>query len=580
MNSSMNSSLINYSWKLRQPDEKLVRRLVRKAGLFEPVAHVLANRGVRDEDEARQFLNPTLKNLRPPDELPDIEVAAERIMRAVREKERIIVYGDYDADGVTSTALLMSFLQSIGAVVSTYQPDRVKEGYGLNVEALSRLRSDGVDLVVAVDLGVADAEAVEWASSRGIDVIVVDHHQVPEEMPEAVAVVDPYRFGDEGAFHPLSGVGLAFYLAAHTRSRMGEDGFFGGIEVPDLRRALDLVALGTIADMAPLSGLNRIMVAYGLKEIGAERRIGIAALKAQARLERKKITAGQVAFQLAPRLNAAGRVGDAAMAVELLITEDRKEARRLARQLEQFNRERQRMEMKIQEEAVGMIERYSLADAPAIVLAAPGWHVGVIGIVASRLMDMYAVPVAVIGLDGKNGKGSVRSLGEVHAYKVLASCSEYLEGYGGHAMAGGLFIRAEAVDEFRKKFCEAVEKFGSQAGARRLRLDMKLDPEDVDATLARELARLAPHGVGNPEPLFFASDVRCHSVRKIGADHLRFRVQCGRGEIEAVAFRLASRVEELEGPVDLAYTPVINEWENWERVELKVKDFRPAGGSI
>ncbi len=575
----MNSSSINYSWKLHQPDEKLVRLLVRKAGLIEPIAHVLANRGIKNENEARQFLNPTLKNLHPPDELPDIEVSSERIIKAVKDRERIVVYGDYDADGVTSTALLVSFLQNIGAIVSTYQPDRLKEGYGLNVDALSRLLSEGVDLVVAVDLGVADAKAVEWASSRGIDVIVVDHHQVPEQMPDAVAVVDPHRSLDEGVFHPLSGVGLAFYLAAHVRSRIAEDKFFNNLETPDLRRALDLVALGTIADMAPLSGLNRIMVTHGLKEIGAERRLGIAALKAQAHLERKKITAGQVAFQLAPRLNAAGRMGDAALAVELLITEDYKEARRLARKMDKFNRERQRTEMEIQAEAVRMIERESLADNPAIVLAGPGWHPGVIGIVASRLMDTYAVPVVIIGLDGEEGKGSVRSLGQVHAYKALASCSEFLEGYGGHAMAGGLFIKADAVEGFRKKFCEAVEKYGVQAG-RGLKLDMKLDPEDVDASLAREVARLAPYGVGNPEPLFFASGVSCHSVRKMGSDHLRFRVQRGRGEIEAVAFRLADRVKELEGPVDLAYTPVINEWENWERVEMKVKDFRPAGDPV
>jgi len=576
----MNSSSINYSWKLHRPDEKLVRQLVRKAGLIEPMAHVLVNRGIKTETEALQFLNPALKHLHPPDGLPDIEVAAERIIKAIKDKERIIVYGDYDADGVTSTALLVDFLQNIGAVVSTYQPDRMKEGYGLNVDALSRLLSEGVGLVVAVDLGVADTEAVEWASSRGIDVIVVDHHQVPDQMPEAVAVVDPYRTPDESVFHPLSGVGLSFYLAAHVRSRIADDKFFGDLEMPDLRRSLDLVALGTIADMVPLSGLNRIMVTHGLKEIGAERRLGIAALKAQSRLERKKISAGQVAFQLAPRLNAAGRMGDAALAVELLITEDYKEARRLARQLELFNRERQRTEMKIQEEAVEIIERESLADNPAIVLAGADWHVGVIGIVASRIMDMYAAPVAIIGLEGKEGKGSVRSLGEVHAYRALASCSEYLEGYGGHAMAGGLFIKADAVEGFRKKFCEAVESFGPQAGIRRIGLDMKLAPEDVDAGLARELAKVAPHGTGNPEPLFFASEVTCHSVRKMGADHIRFRVQCGRGEVEAVAFRLADRAKLLEWPVDLAYTPVINEWENWERVELKVKDFRPAGEPV
>jgi len=572
----MMPSSANRTWKLREPDENLVGRLVRKAGLSDPVARILINRGISSEREAKEFLNPLLGNLLKPDSLPDIDTATERIIRAIRDKEKIVVYGDYDADGITATALLVSFLESVGASVRSYQPDRRKEGYGLNVQALESLRNDGTALVIAVDLGVADAEAVDWANSHGLDVIVVDHHKLPDKLPEALAVIDPLRSGKAEPFNLLSGVGLAFYLAGSVKTALGGEEFFSGTDEIDLRRYLDLVTLGTVADMMPLVGLNRILVTHGLKELGAERKPGIAALKAQSKLGRKRVAAGQVAFQLGPRLNAAGRMGDAALAVKLLITDDAKEARGLAKRLENFNRERQQVEARILAEAMNIIEEKDLKESPAIVLASERWHPGVVGIVASRIVDAFAVPTIVISLDGDNGKGSVRSVRGVNAWQMLRECSDYLERYGGHEMAGGLFIKRDAVDTFRRRFCEAVSELKIEVGARELAIDMELDFEDVDVLFVRQLEKLAPYGIGNPEPLFFIGNVKCESVRIVGEKHVKFRVKSGRAEMDAIAFGLAERAEMLAGRVDLAFTPKINTWENWERLEIRVKDFRPV----
>jgi len=572
----MKDVAVNRVWKLHRPDEKLVERLVRGVGLTDPLARLLINRGISEEHDALEFLNPLLSNLPQPDSLPDIEAATQRIIRAIRDGENIVIYGDYDADGITATALLVSFLESVGARVDAYQPDRIKEGYGLNVEALGELHSRGVKLVVAVDLGVSDADAVDWASSRGLDVIVVDHHQLPDNLPEAPAVVVPLRSEEAEPFHPLCGAGLAFYLAASLKSSLLDEKFFNKDE-PDMRRYLDLVALGTIADMVPLVGLNRILVTHGLKELGAERRPGIAALKARAKLDRKRVNAGQVAFRLAPRLNAAGRMDDASVAVRLLVTDDRKEARLLAGRLEDFNRERQQVETRILAEAMDIIEKENMKERPAMVLASENWHPGVVGIVASRIVDAFAVPAVVISLDGNDGKGSLRSVPGVNAWQAMHECRDCLERYGGHKMAGGLFIKRDALGAFGKCFCEAVSRSEFTAHARKLAIDMELDLDDIDAALVRQLDQLAPYGVGNPEPMFLLRGVKCESVRVVGERHLKFRVKWGRKEMDAIAFGQVDRADTLTGRVDLAFTPLLNLWNNWERLEIKVKDFRPAG---
>jgi len=583
----MVSDVNNRIWHLQNPDEDLVYRLVHKAGLSDIMARLLANRGVQTETEARNFLKPSLRNLLPFDSLPDINIAVDRIIKAIKDRETIVIYGDYDADGVTATAVLVSFLRSVGATVKTYQPHRIREGYGLKVDALQDLYEQGARLVVVVDLGITDSEEVDWASSRGMEIIVVDHHHIPERLPKALALLDPLTKEEAAPFHHLTGVGLAFYLMLGLRARLRDEGFFGEKKEPDLRHYLDLVAIGTIADLMPLTGLNRILVAYGLKELGAERRPGVKALKAVSRLNRKRVTAGQVAFQLAPRLNAAGRMDDAAIAVSLLVAEDAAEAEKLARKLEKFNQERQQVEARILEEAVRIIEKEQpLQSSYGLVLAGENWHPGVIGIVASRIVDTYSLPTAVVSMDGDKGKGSMRSVRGIDAWKALDDCKDCLIGYGGHEMAGGFVVARDMIETFRERFNEAVKAqvaksdVAMESEGRKLLIDMEMELEDIDTALMQQMAQLAPHGVGNPEPLFLARAVSCESVRVVGTNHLKFQVYCksaesrGKRGMDAIAFGMADRIEQLKAPVDLAFTPTISEWENWERVEIKVKDFR------
>lgn len=571
----------NLEWFIHKTDEDAVERLTRKSNLSDPIARILVNRKIVDDREANKFLNPSFDNLPDEKSLPDIDVATDRILRAVRDKESIVVYGDYDADGITGTALLTKFLGSLGAQVTPYQPHRVSEGYGLNLGAIDKFHSNGVKLVIAVDLGIADAPSVDFANSKSIDTIIVDHHQIPSQLPNAVAIIDPLISKDAAEFQVLSGVGLAFFLAKSVWAAAQKDKTGGGQKDRELKKYLDLVALGTVADMMPLTGINRILVKHGLDELGAERRPGIAALKARAKLDRKRITAGQVAFQLGPRLNAAGRMGDASIAVELLATEDITRARILAKRLDEFNQERQNVEKQIVEEVIRIIHADGFNKDAAMVLAGDKWHPGVLGIVASRIVERYSVPVAVIsfdGIDGKGveGKGSVRSVQGVNAWKVLEECSDTLLGYGGHEMAGGLNIRADKVDEFRMRFREAVAKYEIKAGPKKLNVDMELDLGDLDKELVDNLALLAPHGIGNPEPLFFSSEVRCESIRSVGTNHLKFKVISGKNSMDAIAFSQADRRDILSKPIDVVFTPIISSWGGFDRIEIKVKDIRPA----
>lgn len=575
----MSSDQKHNEWSILQPDEKTVIQLVRKAGLSDPVARLLVNRGITETIEAKNFLDPALKNLLSPDGLPDMDLASKRVVDAIKNKEKIVVYGDYDADGTTASALLYKFFEEMGAIVEVYQPDRRKEGYGLNTDALGRLINDGASLVVCVDLGIADSEAVEWASNKNLDIVVVDHHQVPEIIPKAVAVVDPLRSEEAEPYYPLSGVGLAFYLAASIRGMVRDDEHFKDMEEPDLKKYLDLVALGTIADMVPLTGVNRILVTHGLKELGAERRPGVAALKREAKLKRKRITAGQVAFMLGPRLNAAGRMADASVAVDLLTTEDDAEARRLAMELEDLNHRRQDVERGIVEEADRMIREEKLNEEPAIVIGSKNWHPGVLGIVASRIVDRYSIPTVVISFDGEDGKGSVRSVPGVNVWKALEQCSEHIVAFGGHEMAGGLMIEKSRFDDFHRKFREAVEEMKASAKHKVLTIDMEFDLEDLDPFFVRKLSQLAPHGMGNPEPLFVARSVSCVAVRRVGSNHLKFRVNQGNSAIDAIAFGQSDSADMMKGPVDLAFVPSISSYDNWEKVEIKVRSIRPAGES-
>ncbi len=535
------------------------------------VACALVNRGFDDPEAVRRFLDPSLDDLHDPAALLDIGRAVERIHLALERKERMLVYGDYDVDGITSTFLLHSALSGLGGVVQYRIPHRTRDGYGLTVEAIEKAKRDGFTLVITVDCGVTALEPVARATALGIDVVITDHHEPPPRLPAAVAVVNPQRPGCAYPFKSLAGVGVTFKLVeALMRGR-------GGLE--RAREWLDVVALGTIADVVPLVGENRVLARLGLDRLNQGGRIGLKVLGEVSGLAGKRISSGQVAFVLAPRINAAGRMERPEQGVMLLQARDRQEAAACAESLEDDNQERRRLDADVLEEAAQRVEtELGWPACASILLWSDRWHAGVIGIVASRLVDRFRRPTLLVRLDGERGRGSGRSLPGLDLNRVLTDCGDLLEGWGGHAVAAGLTVRRERLPELRERFERLVrERVSPDDYVARHVIDGDLTFAECDLPLVDWLDRLSPHGLGNPEPLFRATGVEVREATVVGTGkHLRLRLSDGTGVAEAIGFGLGGMAEAVRkrGICDLAFVPTRNEWLNQVRVQLKLKDVR------
>lgn len=560
-------------WLLRPSDPEASRALAAALGIGPITAQVLLHRGYASADAARRYLDAALVDLSDPESIIDMPEAVERLHRATARGEPFTVFGDYDADGVTATSILVRGLSRLGARVGWYIPSRFTEGYGLNATALERLRLAGSRLVVAVDCGVTAVAEVASARKIGQEIVIVDHHEPGPQLPPAVAVIDPKRSTDAGRFREYSAAGLALQVVRAVRRRLGHD---------DLPEALlELAALGTIADVVPLRGDNRIIARAGLQQMLGRPSVGVGALIRASGIT-GEVTSRHVGFSLAPRLNAAGRLGDAGKAVRLLLTEDPGEADGIAAELDAANRARQQLCDHILAEAIERVDRERLHDGPAIVLAAEGWHAGVIGIVASQLVERYYRPVVLMAVEGGVGKGSARSIDALHMVEALSTCSDLLTRYGGHAMAAGLTIDSSRIGEFTRRFGEA-------AGARlrpedlipALPVDAEVPLGAVSDALARELRHLAPFGAGNPEPVLASRGLVAVSTRVMGDGlHLRLGVTDGQAYAEAVGFRLGDASELLaftRARLDLAFTVAIDRWEDRERVQLMLRDLVTPG---
>ncbi len=566
-------------WVLRQADEGVVARHSNQLKISPLVARLLMLRGLIDHDETRCYLSSSLRSDLPsPFKMADMQPAVERIVRAIRTNELIAIWGDYDVDGTTGAAVLVCFLREIGAEPIYYIPHRIEEGYGLNIEGLRRLKERGVSLLVTVDCGISNAFEIESAQAMGLDIVVVDHHQPPEALPPALAVINPHRpdcpFPDKN----LCAAGLAFYLVIGLRASLRDGGWFTRSQHPDVRRYLDIVTLGTIADMVPLKGVNRTLIRRGLAELGGSTRPGVVALKQVARIAAGAISAGQVGFQLGPRINAAGRVDDAIKVVELLTTNSNEVALRIAQELDQHNRERRLIEANVLEQALAYIEeRLNAAERYSLVLGSEGWHPGVLGIVASRIVEKYHRPTVVIGFEGGRGKGSARSIPGFHMVDGFKRCADYLEKYGGHEHAGGLSIHAEKIDSFTEAFeSVAREWLQSEDLLPLLEIDAELKFSDVGLSLIRQLECLKPFGVGNPEPLFVSRTVEvCEHKTFSGGARFRFRQE---GRVAGgVAFGIGGDFPCIAGGlVDISYKLSENVWNGTSAVELKLVDARPS----
>ncbi|HKX12933.1 MAG TPA: single-stranded-DNA-specific exonuclease RecJ [bacterium] len=563
-------------WLLKPFDSALATALEERHGFSPLLCRLLAQRGIEAGEAAERFLQPSLAQLPDPQLLSGMSAAVARLIAAIRDHEKIVIYGDYDVDGTTSTALLMDFFEELGASVDYYIPHRVREGYSLNAEALRKIRAGGAKVVITVDNGISALREAEVARELGIDLIITDHHEVPPELPQAFAVINPKLPGDAFPGKELAGVGVAFYLLVALRKALREAGLLGDRE-PNLRRALDLVAVGTIADMAPLTGVNRILVKEGLKVLEHSSRPGLKALKEISGVE-GPVAADQVAFRLGPRINAVGRLDDAAFGVKLLLCRREDEARELARRLDQANAERQEIEEKIVEEACARVEAEALTgQRRSLVLFQEDWHPGVIGIVASRLVERYHLPAIVLTRDGDAIKGSARSIRGLNLVEGLRSCASHLSKFGGHFYAAGLTLPRDKLEAFISDFDREVrQRVAEEDFAPSLRVDVESEMDSIEASLLEELGRLEPFGCGNPEPVLLLRGVEVQESRIVGERHLRLRVKAGRRSLGAIGFRLAEKRPALSAQVDLACVPGWNEWNGNKSIQLRMVDLRLA----
>ncbi len=535
--------------------------------------------GVLSSDEALLWLDPRLTNLPSPEDLSDLDGAVERIERAVGAGERIAVYGDYDVDGLTSTFLLTDFLRRSGAEVVSTVPDRLSAGYGVNSEAVRSLHRQGVGLIVTVDCGISNHEQIEEAMRLGVDVIVTDHHLLPASLPPALAVVNPKRLSPDHPLFDMAGVGVAFYLAVALRKRFRDAGRYRGVEEPNLREYLDLVALGTVADMAPLRGVNRIFARHGLGELSRASRPAIAALRNVAGLREGEVTPWDIHFRLAPRINAASRMGRQDLVLSWLSSREVGEASAIALRMEDLNRKRAAIEEEIFDQASERIEKDpSLAKAAVVVLADPRWHAGILGIVASRIVERWGKPAVLLTSKGDCWEGSGRSVEGFSLHRALVCCQEHLERYGGHAMAVGLRLRENSLDGFRA--ClerHASESPGDISIDSRLHIDARLPLSKINRATMSWLERLGPFGYGCPEPLFYTEGLAVHRHEVVRDQHLRLVLGQNGIRFPAIAFRMApylprsgERMDRLKGCI---FVPMRKVWAGKTDIQLRVLDF-------
>lgn len=558
-------------WRIKPADVPLQNRVSSELKLSGITAQLLANRGISDPKSASEFMSCSIASCHDPLSMKDMRKAVERIRSAIKAHEKVLIYGDYDVDGMTSVALVYSALKGLGADASYYIPNRLEEGYGLNTGAIKRAHKDGVALVITVDCGITSFIEIEHANASGIDVIVTDHHEILEgRVPRAYAVLNPLQKDCAYPFKHLAGVGIAYKLVKalyEGTDRFAED-------------FLDFVSLGTVADIAPLLGENRILTKHGLGELNRRGRTGLKALMEVAGLSGKDISSGHIGFVLGPRINAMGRVGSPQKALDLLLSEDSGDALRLAKVLDTENRNRQKIEARICDEAMAKVEReVNFKRHRVIVLAGEDWHPGVIGIVASRIADRFYRPAIMISLDGKLGKGSGRSIENFHLFDYLLKCRDYLVGFGGHEAACGITVEKDRIDAFRDKINEEAAKgAGETVFSPTIDIDMEIPLSALSEQVIDEMDSLSPFGTENPRPVLASRALTIKDgPRQIGKNGFKIWVTDGRITCEAVTFgRSGIEAPKQGAKVDLAYTPSMNYWQGVSSIQLELHDINPS----
>jgi single-stranded-DNA-specific exonuclease len=585
-------SLPPREWRIREPAtapdfESNVERLVRETGLSRLAIQVCIQRGLSTQAEIETFLNPRLESLKDPFSIRDMPIAVERLAQARDSQEKVRVFGDYDVDGTTGSALLHWVFRDFGFLDSDVrQPDRFKDGYGLNPGAVEEAVAEGVKVLVTVDCGITSFAAAERARELGLELIVVDHHQIDPNkgLPPALAVVNPQRADCESGLRQLCGCGLAFYVARALRAEGRKREWWPAGQEPNLKQHLDLVVIATAADLVPLTGDNHILVRHGLEVLRGTKKPGVRALLDAAGLSSKEISPGHLGFTLGPRINASGRMGSASLAQNLLTTFEPGEAARLAFELERMNRERAELQNRIWDDVRARIEVGIAAGRfrHGIVVADESWHEGVVGIVASRVTETFRKPAAVIAIREGHGKGSVRTFGGKDILSALRNSAEFLAGFGGHRHAAGLSLLPENLDLFAASFDEAVAQLEEEKGGSPIFLEGEAELTQLDVRTITELERLGPFGPGNPEPVFSVSaEVLSHQLIK--GRHLKLQLgnpNGGKGRLEGIWFHAAEKPEYmsgelLKGRIQLAGVPELNRFRGNVTPNLRVKDGKP-----
>jgi single-stranded-DNA-specific exonuclease len=563
------------AWVLRTPAApELAVKLAVDLGVSETFARLLANRGFTTIEQVHDFLEPSMDRLLDAFTMRDMDLAVTRVLRAVDEREQILVYGDYDVDGITSTSLLTATLTALGAKVTYFIPDRIRDGYGLSERGVDVARKRRVKLIITADCGITATNEVRLAKAAGIEVLVTDHHEPLGELPEAVAVLNPKRKDCPYPFKDLAGVGVVFKLVQGLAARRPDS-----LPPSFVLGHLDLVALGTIADVVPLLGENRIFAKIGLEQLCTSEKPGIVALKEVAGLKTRRVESGHVAYILAPRINAAGRLGNAESGVRLLLSTETHTAAVIAESLEEDNTNRKKIDESTLEDALAQLRAYGPELPPAIVLWSDRWHPGVLGIVASRLIERFHRPTILIACDGDEGKGSGRSVPGFDVHQALQECSEHLIGFGGHSYAAGLTILSENLEVFRSRLCTVVQnRIRPDDYIPKLAIDGPILLDDLNEALVQFLDRLSPFGIGNAEPLFIADDVRLASPPMVvSRNHLKMSIRQNGREMDCIGFgmgHMAGPLSTEAGRISVAFVPTINVWQNRARLQLKLRDIQ------
>lgn len=558
---------MNKKWEICKINEEDINKICEENNLSQLIGSILASKKIISKDEIREFLNPTRDDFHDPFLMPDMEKAVERILIAIQNKEKIIIYGDYDVDGITSVTVLKKFLEEQGLKTGEYIPNRLNEGYGLNKEAVKNISEQGYTLIITVDCGISCIEEIEYAKELGMEVIVTDHHEPGEIIPDCLAVVDAKRKDNKYPFNQLAGVGVVFKLIQSISLKLN-------LEAKEYLKYLDIVCVGTISDIVPLIDENRVITKLGLKLVEKTRNIGLKTLLESTGY--KEINSTTISFGIAPRINACGRMGEEKEALELFLTNNIQEAKQISERLNQYNIERQETEKQIFKQAIQEIEEEN-KDVPCIIFGKEGWHHGIIGIVASKVTDIYFKPSILICFEGEEGKGSGRSIPGFDLHDAVMNCNTYVEKFGGHSMAIGINVKKENFEKFKKEFEEYVQNSHINDIIPIIKIDKEIDLRKINIQDIRDLKLLEPYGEANKMPLFLIKNMKIQSIRTLSeGKHIKLKLGIDNYIADAIGFNMGNIAEQylIGDRVDVVGSLEINDFGDNENIQINLKDIR------